>query len=471
MQDYPQHLFISFVLSTYDDPRYDWAVHYDINSGLDSYSLAYWLTGWVSRWSGIEAAGQWSLSLYVLLMAAVVLRAARDFNTRHTPWALLLIFPAVFSQVYFLGFQSYLLSIPLLFLALYDHARIASQPLTLSSMARHGGWLAALYLAHPYTTLVYIVLAAAASMAYWKDRSRFTRSIAPALAVFVLIVVWYAAVPEMGGPASPNAWGFRWWPLTGTLEFFLLLFTGMRWTNGVDAIVLVTWVFVLGVFAVACILKRRDYTFARDNLLFLALVGAGYLVLPFWAGFYSYFNLRLAVVIYVLLALLLARVPLPRVWGHVCAVSVLALVAFSIQSQAKVADEVAEIFPLFEKMERNAAVMPLMLDTGTGVLDPVFFSELHAHDHYYYHTHVGGGFNPMQFPNPMLPVRLKPEIPIPFTPEGRLMISTEMLARYRYVLVRGTSPALFDSLGMCANRLAQSGKWTLFETTGACRSS
>ena len=31
MQDYPQHLFISFVLSAYNDPRYDWAAHYDIN--------------------------------------------------------------------------------------------------------------------------------------------------------------------------------------------------------------------------------------------------------------------------------------------------------------------------------------------------------------------------------------------------------------------------------------------------------
>lgn len=469
MQDYPQHLFISFVLSTYDDPRYDWAAHYDINSGLDSYSLAYWLTGWVSRWSGIEVAGQWSLSLYVLLMAAVVLRAAQDFNNRHTPWALLLIFPAIFSQVYFLGFQSYLLSIPLLFLALYDHARIASQPLTVSSAVRHAGWLVVLYLAHPYSTLVYIVFAAAASMRFWKDRPRFTRSIAPALVLLVIIVLWYATVPEIGGHTRPNTWGFRWWPFTGTLEFFLLLFTGMRWTNGVDVSVLLTWLFVLGVFAMACVWKRHDYRFSRDILLFLALACAGYFMLPLWAGFYSYFNLRLVSVIYVLLALLLACVPLPRVWGHVCAVGILALIAFSIQSQARIADEIAEISPLFEKMERNAAVMPLMLDTSTGVLDPVFFSELHAHDHYYYHTHVGGGFNPLQFPNPMLPVRLKPDIVIPYLQENGLIMSTEILLRYRYVLVRGISASLLASLRMCANLLAQSGKWTLFETTGTCR--
>ncbi len=403
-------------------------------------------------------------------MAAVVLRAARDFNNRHTPWALLLIFPAVFSQVYFLGFQSYLLSIPLLFLALYDHARFASRPLTARSAALHGGWLTALYLAHPYTTLVYVVFASAASVAYWRDRPRLVRSIMPALAVLLFIVVWFASVTDTGVTARQHEWGFGWWPLTRTVEFFLLLFTGMQWTNGIDAMVLITWLFVLGLFVVTSILKRRDYMFSRDLLLFLGLASAGYLALPFWSGFYSYFNLRLAVVIYVLLALMLARVPLPRGWGHVCAVSVLVLVVFSIQSQAKVADEVAEIFPLFEKMERNAAVMPLMLDTTTQVLDAHFFRELHAHDHYYYHTHVGGGFNPMLFPNPMLPVRLKPDIPIPFTQEGRLMISTEILARYRYVLVRGTSPALFDSLGKCANSLAQSGKWTLFETTGACRS-
>lgn len=114
--------------------------------------------------------------------------------------------------------------------------------------------------------------------------------------------------------------------------------------------------------------------------------------------------------------------------------------------------------------------MPLMLDTSTEVLDARFFRELHAHDHYYYHTHVGGGFNPMLFPNPILPIRLKPDIPIPFTQEGRLMISTDILARYRYVLVRGTSVPLFESLRSCTNSLMQSGKWTLFETTVTCQS-
>ncbi len=313
MQDYPQQLFISFVLNTYNDARYDWATHYDIKSGLDSYSLAYWLTGGLSRWSGIEAAGQWVLSLYVLLMAAVVLRAARDFNDKPIPWALLLIFPAVFSQVYFLGFQSYLLSVPLLFLALYDHRQFSSQPLTAFGALRHGGWLAALYLAHPYTTLVYIVLTAAVAGRYWRDHARFVRSIAPALIALAFIVVWYAAIPETGATVSKHEWGFGWWPLTGTVEFFLLLFTGMRWTNGVDPVVLIIWLFILGVFLVAAILRRHEYAFSRSILLFVALSSAGYLALPFWAGFYSYFNLRLAFVVYVLLAILLAHVPLSRV--------------------------------------------------------------------------------------------------------------------------------------------------------------
>lgn len=28
MQDYPQHLFLSYVLSAFDDPSMNWAVHY-----------------------------------------------------------------------------------------------------------------------------------------------------------------------------------------------------------------------------------------------------------------------------------------------------------------------------------------------------------------------------------------------------------------------------------------------------------
>ncbi|MCP4444970.1 MAG: hypothetical protein GY811_06445, partial [Myxococcales bacterium] len=41
MQDYPQHLFLSYVLATFDDPSMNWAETYSVHFEVGPYALYY----------------------------------------------------------------------------------------------------------------------------------------------------------------------------------------------------------------------------------------------------------------------------------------------------------------------------------------------------------------------------------------------------------------------------------------------
>ncbi|MBI3774895.1 MAG: hypothetical protein HY273_04970 [Gammaproteobacteria bacterium] len=57
MQDYPQHLFIAQILSTFDSPDLNWQQNYEMNPGLSAYPLTYGLLRWIAALTNIEAAG------------------------------------------------------------------------------------------------------------------------------------------------------------------------------------------------------------------------------------------------------------------------------------------------------------------------------------------------------------------------------------------------------------------------------
>src|SRR5215468_3672435 len=160
MQDYPQHLFLSYVLHTYRDPAFDWSA-YRADLRVAPYSLEYWLMQAFATFGSIELAGRLLVSLYVVLMGAVVVRAARRLPAGHTPWGLLLCFPLVFNQTYFLGFLNFLLSLPLLVLALLDLEDFAAQRIRARRALRHAAFLTALFLCHPFGALLYLAFATA----------------------------------------------------------------------------------------------------------------------------------------------------------------------------------------------------------------------------------------------------------------------------------------------------------------------
>ena len=472
MQDYPQHLFIALVSSTFASPDFDWQQNYELNSGWAAYTLTYGLLGLFSTFTTLEAAGKLLTSLYILLMSIVVLRAARDHSGTQTPWALLLIFPLIFNQTYFLGFESYLLSISLLFLALMDLINnLASNTRTVRSTICQAGVLILLFLTHPFSILTYLMLGMAMAFLHSHDRAAFRRAMIPIGLVTAIFIVWYI------GSASTNSpkynWDIMWWPVKGIAAFYFAMFTGMRWFNGIDIYATSLWA---AFFGLLLWFAARDWEHLRISIplaALLALTLLGYIFLPYWFVYYAFFNLRLAPVTYILLIWILTCIRIPRIAGHICAALAVGLVAISINIHAKISAETEQLVPILAKMEKNSAVFPLLIDSGTTIIDSAIFLYLHANDHYYYHVLVGGGVNPTPFPNPMLPLHLRQDhywLPPENLEQMPRTKWQQALSGYRYILVRADNSEPIPRWFGFATIVARSGPWTLLDISNAVSS-
>lgn len=469
MQDYPQHLFIAHVLSTFDSPEFDWQQNYELNRSWGAYTLTYGLLRFFSALTNIETAGKLLTSSYVLLMSVVILRAARYQSEAQTPWALLLIFPFIFNQTYFLGFQSYLLSIPLLFLALMDLGRPLSRRRTFPTVVYQVGLLVLLFLSHPFSVLTYMILGLVLALFHYPNRAMFKKTIAPLVLVAGAFVVWYVASSTQVN-AAQYEWELSWWSADDLAAFYFIMFSGMRWFNGINFFALTLWASIFGLLLFFAMRNWNHLEVSAPLVVFLGLTLLGYVTLPYWIGYYAFFNLRLAPVTYVLLAWIFATVRLPYSAGHICAALAAGLVAVSIHLHAKLSAETEQLLPILAKMEKNSAVLPILLDSRTTVLDSEIFLELHANDHYYYHVLVGGGVNPLPFPNPMLPIHLRQDRRWP-TPKAleqyQPQIWQELISKYRYVLLRADASQSLQQLLQFTTVVARSGPWTLLETNNS----
>ncbi len=466
MQDYPQHLFVSHILSTFHDPALDWKSHYEVDLGLRPYMLWYVLMLPLARAFGTEAAGKLTFSLYILLVTVLVFGAARR---RSAPaWGALLLYPFAFNQIYFMGFSNYVLSLPILFIAILDLEDLAQRGASVRRCVRHGAYLAILFLNHPYTVLVYGGLTVAIALAAWRRREEFRRAIMPAVALAAVFVVWYVAQPGLRNRATAP-WALRWWPFPGPLEYYGLMFTGLRWTPGPDLLTACVWGGVTVLFAEALWRYRPSPEMLRWPLVAFAASLLGFCVLPFWFGYWSYFNLRLAPVSYFALALALGRVRLSRRRGMVVAVFATILTVFSVRLQARVSEEVGEVLPVVQAMRPNALVLPLVFDSAPRALDPVFFYEFHAHEPAYYHVIAGGGASPDPnfFPNALMPVHYRSDFRPPAPTDPGEFSWTTYGTHYDYIITRAAPPGLVRYLADYCDVVAQSGAWMLFRNRAA----
>lgn len=463
MQDYPQHLFVAHVAATFADPAWNWARFYEADLRVEPFSLTYLLMRFFALGFGPETSGKLTISVAILLTAAVVTREARDRKDGAEPWALLLLFPLFFSQVYYLGFLPYLLSLPLLFLALRDLETYSARAPAVLSVIRHAGHVALLFLAHPYSVVVYIGLGLAAVPLRTWDRGAWVRGALPPLATLAVFVVWYALSTDLSRLGEGGEAAFRWWPfVAGTVTFFMLPFTGMQITGGGNWLATLPWFCVVAAIGMSFPHRNHPVAVPRISLVFLFLSICMYVALPHWADRYSFFNLRLAPVIYVMAVFVISYIPLSRVAKALTAVAAAGAILVHADLHRSVSEETEELLPLLAEMAPNAPILPLLFDTSSKVMDSSFFYQFHGHDHFYYHVLVGGGANPTLFSNPMFPVQYREgvRLPMPATPDR---VEQADLASYRYILSRGAPPKSMRFLEHFLLVTARSGPWVLFE--------
>lgn len=465
MQDYPQHLFLAHVIATYEDPAYNWKSFYTVDLTPGPYMLWYLAMKPLSLFLGVEVAGKLLFSLYILLISLLTHLARRLCPQGTMPWGALLLFPFAFNQIYFMGFPNYILSLPLLMLAVLDLEAFARGRFPGWRIALHGLYLVLIYLSHPYTVLVYVCLAATTALCFRDRRDIAVPLLTPAFVVVGVLLVWYLFRHGPSPGPNPYAWHLTWLPPNYSLLYLVLMFTGGRLTNGVAWFSLAAWSVVVVSVAHAWRTSRGHW---RDLKLPLSLSGvtiAGYFVLPFWFGYYSYFNLRLAPVCYFLLALVCARLTMGLAAGGLVGASAALLVLHITATQVQVAKESESLIPLLANMNRNALVLPLLFDEGTTIIDPVFFGEFHKHEPGYYHVIVGGGANPTLFPSSMLPVQYRAGIRLPVPGRPDLYSWQEHGRYYDYVLLRGAPANLLRLMQPYGEVIATSGPWALFKTT------
>jgi hypothetical protein len=465
MQDYPQHLFLAHLTATFQDPGFNWKEFYRVDLGFRPYMLWYLVVNLLSGLFQVEAIGRILFSLYILLITLLVLAARRLALPGRLPWGALLLYPFAFNQMYFMGFANYIVSLPLIFLALLDLERLACV-LSGGRLARQALFCLLLFLNHPYSVLVYIALAATSALVARNSRAETVRLLIPPALLCLAFAFWYLL--QHGPSSAPTAlpWKLIWWPLHGPLTYYLLQFTGMRWTGGPQWLTVSLWCLAALPLLARWRQAPRDQVWRRLTALYLATL-AGFIVLPFWMGYYAYFNLRLAPVSYFALALLLCRVPLPSRSGLCLAAVILSLLLLSVQTQKSLAREAETIVPVLAAARQNALILPLIFDGAPDSIDSLYFYQMHSHEPDYYHLLVGGGASPTLFPNAMMPVQYRPGLRLPY-PETVFDFDWRRHgAYYEYLLIRKAPDDLCRQLSGTCDLVARSGPWLLFRNKTA----
>lgn len=462
MQDYPHHLFISYVMSSFQNPLFNWEQYYQVSPKLAPYSLFYSFIKYLSMMTGIETAGKLFVSLYIVTVCVLIFRASRDLPREHVPWGLLMLFPFAFHQMYFLGFTNYILSVPLLFLALLDFRRLIDSRLSPLSLLRHAPFQLLLFINHPYTIMLYVLFAGIMSLLSATGFRGFIRNMISPMSIALLFALWLIISGQM-----ETSTAVRWWPISGTMQFLLLMFTGMKITDGADWFSLSAWLIAASIFFFYGAVRRRYLPVQKDLIMMTALCLIGAFALPFLFKTAQYFNARLAPVIYIFIALILSRIVLTKRAGYVIAVLMTFLLFRSFQIQRAVATETTDILPVIFQMQRNAAVLPIMFDSSSSALDRAFFYQTHDHEVFYYHILIGGGANPQMYqnassPNSIFPLAYRQGVYLPKANSANFRWQ-EYEPYYKYVLTRGAPEELTKYMQQRTLYLGKSGKWELFQ--------
>lgn len=464
MQDYPQHLFISYVVATFNNPAYDWNQHYLVNLKFAPYSLFYLIQWFFYLFFNIETSGKLFFSIYIILIALLAIRTAKLCISDFTPWGLLLLFPFSFNQMYFFGFTNYVISIPLLFLALLDLERFVSSPLSVWSVLRQFLFQLLLLLCHPYTVLLYLVFAYISSLFSLYDSVKLKKSLVAPIFLTLMFLLWYitssSTIELFHQTEYQVAKGL---PLKGICVFYILMFTGMCWTNGLNFATSLIWLSVAGLFLFNGVKHKKEFVVPWKMVSFLFLTLFGLVVLPYQISYYKYFNLRIAPISYFFLSIIFARIKFNKVTAYVLFGLITFMILQSANLQGKISKETEEIIPVISKMEKNNCVLPLMFDSSSNEIDPIFFYQQHMYDVSYYHIVIGGGANPLLFSNAMLPVQYRPSIylPLPYYLNDVNWITNQPY--YRYILARGAPLDFIQYMSMYSDFVEQSGKWVLFQ--------
>jgi hypothetical protein len=455
MQDYPQHLFLVAVLR--GDVQHAYSTYYDSALSFAPYTGFYWFGRALAGVLGVDGAGRAFVTLYFALIAVLVLmseRAARRaVPTPAIKWSALAFFAFAIHQEYFHGFLGYLITLPLLFLALHG--------LREASVQRWGAACAALQLCllglmlwfHPLSIYLYALLALFEITGVRAAQTPLWLRVLPVSIALAVLWTWQAH-------SYRDASDWQWWPWRDTAGYLAQLAYGLRKDPGSRL------VHVLGFAAItlSIVFTKPPRAIDKRDVLQLGALLTIYWVLPYRVGSYSYVNWRIAPLIYWQVARLIVRVPLGR-WSQLgLVVGVLACTLDAVGLQWQVGREAAEILPLVRRVRPAQRVAAISFDDSSAYLDPKFFYLMHHHDIFYYQL-LAGGVSPHLWQLPLVPVHYKHHV----SPRVPRSLSDLIAGGYEVVFARHAVPGFATTLAPAYDLRARHGAWSVFERRGALR--
>lgn len=434
MQDYPTHLMIAKVLATSGLDSYNWEQHFLIDHDLGPYRLSYFLIAFLHQFLNIETSGKILLSIYFLLIAQFTYSQSRArMKEGYLPWVLLLLFPLAFHQAYYFGFINYLLSLPVLLWALSDFIVLIEGKRGWRRLEPQLYAPVLLFLLHPYSLLIYIVLTATSTVLVRIHSKTIPKSVILPIAWLLAFATWFLLTGFGDSKELTLSSGYSYSGALANAYYFLLPFSGYQETLIDGWVSYLAWVIII-----TTLILNRGESGHRHVKHYLVLLALGYLLLPFHILGYAYFNLRLAAPLYLFLVLFLAQKELQK---HHIAPFLLAVIALYVDiyhTHQKVSSEIEEATTVLSHIPKNSNIVPVYYKTASSGLNKNIFYQFHAHTHDYYHTLVGGGISPGMFYNEMLPVKYRSDITIaeirkPVTPNSDL---EALSPYYDYAFVR-----------------------------------
>ncbi len=467
MQDLPQHLFQAQALA-HAGTAQPWSDWYEVAWRPGPYASFYLLVAPLAGLLGVQGAARCFLSLAVVATAGYLWVERRSRPEAEPPWALLLLFPLGFSQTYYLGFANFVVAVPLLLFALRSHAlHLAEAQAGRRRWVAHAAAVSAVFLTHPYVLIVYVAIVAARTVWLVRHRPAPWLPALPAALAGLALAAWLLVTPGPEQlPQTPPPLT-AWWPPAHLAGFVALPLTSMGTPGLLGLLSVLAWVVLLGVVARAAWLARGAALPSRVEGISLGAVVLGLVALPFWLGHFSYFNARLAPIAGALAAVALARLPLRgRLrWPWIAAVAALTVIPW--RAHAVVSAERESLVPLIDRMEAGSTLHAIYVDAASTALDPAYFFQLHAHDHFFALLRGRAAFTDGLFPSTMTPVQYRAGLELPFVRPGRDHSVAAVAAAYRYLLVRGARVELDAALARRYRLVARAEPWALWEAREA----
>jgi hypothetical protein len=462
LQDYPLHLLQAQLLAHRSDPHCDFIRYVDFHLQL-GYAAFHVITASLCKLLPTEAAGKAALSLYIVLVASVVEALGRRTANEEPRWGALLLFPLALHQQYFQGNINYCYSLPLVILALHDQRRLSEEPVRVAFVVRHLVVLTAIVVTHLFSGLVCLLLTALQAGCDWRKPNRLRRAAISPLACGILLAACLifnrlaGSAPLINPGANPV-----WNPLSESLGYYLCMFTGLQWHNGISFTTVLPW---LGIGACVIMAVRNRFAGVSPCLwLLLSVPVVGLIVAPFRWGDYTYLNLRLAPLSYCLVVLLLAQLRFHRWQSAVLVALTAVLLLQAVAKQRRISHELAEIIPIIQQIPPHAKILPLLFDRDSPELDSVYFDP-HLHAPNYYHVFTNSGISPYFLRASVHPVHFKPGTTFPapdhYTPQEFLW--DQHADDYRYFLVRGAPLPFLVYVNDKTDPIAKSGNWILLK--------